>query len=412
MHRGVGTVALAVWLSGCASTYVAKTAPARAAYVRGDYDAALAKYAAVMPQEKNSINQLLILLDRGMVAHAAGRWQESIDILTQADELSKKLDFTSVSEEAAALITNEGTRVYRGEDFEKLMITMLLAVNYYQLGKDEDALVEVRRVNERIEKMIAEEKKPYEQLGVARYMAGVFWEDTRELDNAALDYLKAAEAEKNIGSAVEAALRLAKKTERDDQYNALKKKFPNVTIEEVGRGDSQVVVLIEAGMAPEKHSSDRQVAGNDGRVGTMIAVPVYPPRAVPIPRAKVMLDGKVIEAGTVTSVDRVANVHLNDRIGKLIAKSAASLLLKAGVAGAVGAAAKSEALGAATFLLLSMTQQADLRSWTTLPAEFQVARKRVAPGTYKFTVEYGGRTTNHEVTVKPGRVALAVVRRF
>ena len=45
-------------------------------------------------------DQLLVLLDEGMVLHAAGRFEESIQVLAEADKLSRQLDFISVSEEA------------------------------------------------------------------------------------------------------------------------------------------------------------------------------------------------------------------------------------------------------------------------------------------------------------------------
>ncbi len=106
------------------------------------------------------------------------------------------------------------------------MISVLQALNYAQLGKDEDALVEVRRVNERLQKMIVDEKKPYEQLAIARYLGGVLYEDQRDWDAAYIDYAKALKLEPRLGSLAEPLLRLAKQTGRDDAYESLLQRLP------------------------------------------------------------------------------------------------------------------------------------------------------------------------------------------
>lgn len=222
--------------TGCASDYVARTASARSAYQASDYPRALAELDGEQ-KEAPERDQLLLLLDKGMVLHAAGQWEESTKVLAQADDLSSQLDITSVSEEAGVLLSNERRRAYRGEDFEKLMISVLQALNYAELGRDEDALVEVRRVNERLEKMIIEEKKPYEQLAIARYLGGVLYEDQHEWDSAFIDYMKAYELEPRLEGLVEPLLRLAKKTGRDDAYESLSQKFPDVAHDALSPGD-------------------------------------------------------------------------------------------------------------------------------------------------------------------------------
>src|SRR5260370_19758892 len=138
-------------------------------------------------------------MDRGMILNPAGKYEESVPVWGEADRLSQQLDVVSVSEEAKALLSNERQRAYRGEDFEKLMISVLQALNYAELGKDEDALVEVRRVNERLRKMIVDEKKPYEQLAIARYIGGVLWEDQQDWDAAIIDYLAAPKLQPHQG---------------------------------------------------------------------------------------------------------------------------------------------------------------------------------------------------------------------
>ncbi len=394
-------------LAGCAGDYVARTYALRQAYEVEDYPRALGELE-VLEQQGHPKDALLVLLDKGMVLHAAGSWEESIQVLEQADRLSAELDAISLSEEAGALLSNERQRAYRGEDFEKLMISVLQALNYAQLGKDEDALVEVRRVNERLEKMIVDEKKPYEQLAIARYIGGVLYEDQREWDSAFIDYSKALELEPRLDALAEPLLRLAKRTGRDDAYESLRERFPDVPHEPLGPGEGQVVVVVEAGLSPEKEPASRQYRPD---AVELITVPVYRDRGA-TPLAQVRVAEATQRAVPVTSLEQVAKIHLNDRIGRMLAKQVAGAVVKAGLAAGAGAATRSEEVAYLTFLLLNLANEPDLRSWLSLPAEFQLARFRLPAGRHTVQVEHGGQLLTREVDVKPGRVAVVVVRSY
>ncbi|NTX53483.1 hypothetical protein HUA74_01190 [Myxococcus sp. CA051A] len=406
--RGGGVLALAsvLLLTGCAGDYVARTRGVRVSYQSEDYPGALVGLDAVS-KEGSEKDALLVLLDKGMVLHAAGEWAESNKVMEEAEQLSARLDGVSVSEEAGALVTNERQRAYRGEDFEKLMISVVQALNYAELGDDEAAMVEVRQVNERLQKMVTEEKKPYQQLAIARYLGGVIREDQRDWDSAYIDYAKAYELEPRLGALVEPLLRLSKSTGRDDVYAALKEKYPEVAHPPLARDESQVVVVVEAGLSPEKQPTSRDY----GTGGNLIEVPVYRDRGS-APSVRVQLGDQDERAVTVTSLADVARLHLDTRIGGMLAKQLASVAVKAGLAAGLGAATKSEELGVLAFLLLNAGNAPDLRSWLSLPAEFQVARFRVPAGSHTVRVEAGGRVSEHTVDVKPGRVGLVVVRRY
>ncbi len=389
-------------LGGCAGDYVGRTRGVRQAYESNDYPRAL---SLLDDQAKGpELDRLLILMDRGMILHAAGKYEESIAALAEADRLAQLLDVVSVSEEAKALLTNERQRAYRGEDFEKLMISVLQALNYAELGKDEDALVEVRRVNERIRKMIIEEKKPYEQLAIARYLGGVLYEDQQEWDSAFIDYAQAQKLQPDLGSLAEPLIRLAKQTDRQDAYRELKRQYPQIEEKPLGRDEGQAVIVVEAGRSPEKRSTQREY-----QPGKLADVPVYYDRWRHQP-AKVQISEQVQGAVTVTSIQNVAKVHLDDRIGRMLAKSLAGTAAKAGVAAGAGALTKSEEVGVLTFLLLSAFTAADLRSWLSLPAEFQVARFRLPPGRYRAKIQLNGVAVEREIEVQPRRVALALAR--
>ena len=397
----------AVLGTGCAGDYIARTRGYRHAYEGYRYPEAEQGFAGEVASGPQ-IDHLLALMDQGMVLHAAGKLEESIQVLAQADKLSQNLDFTSVSEEAKVLISSERERVYRGEDFEKLMISTLQALNYAQLGKDEDALVEVRRVNQRMQRMISEEKKPYEQLAVARYVAAVLWEDQGHADDAFIDYAAANQLVGNLGSLAEPLVRLAKETQRDTALAELRRQYPWAQPRPLGPDEGQILVMLEAGKVPVKTTGSR----NGGPQLGIIAIPEFKDRPW-FRDSQVAIDGGApVRPTTLTSLEQVAHIHLEYRMDSLIARQAGALALRAGIAAGAGAATKSEAVGILTFLALSAVNQPDLRSWMSLPAEFQLVRFRVPAGAHRMAVIAGGGLRELEIQVRPKRVTLVVLRSY
>jgi hypothetical protein len=396
-------------LLGCANTYMAKTAGAREALLRNQPQTAVDLLDRKFPKGPPEKEKVLFLLDKGTFLRAAKRFDESNQFLAQAEKLSETLDATSVSEETMALFSNEGNKTYRTEDFEKLMFSVLQGLNYAEKGDEEGALVEMRRVDQKLRKMVADDKKPYEQLAIARYLSGILYENSGDLDAAAIDYIQAARLQ-HLGLAAEPALRLAKETGRESDYEDLRRRYPSLSTKPLSPSEGQLVVLVEMGLIVEKQSSKQPVG--QGMQSSILVVPVYPKRKKDYPLATLAVDGQSVSAAVVTSLDEVARIHLNERIDKLLAKSAATLLVKGGIAAAAGAATRNAGVGVLAFALLTATQEADTRSWGSLPAEFQVARVHLKPGKHVLRVQASARSSEHEVEIKPRRVTLLVLRLF
>jgi hypothetical protein len=398
---------VAVLGSGCAGDYVARTRDLRRAYEGGRYDEAARGFEGQARSGKE-VDKLLALMDQGMVLHASGKYEESIQVLAEADKLSQQLDVISVSEEAKVLLSSEREKAYRGEDFEKLMVAVLQALNYEQLGRDEDALVEVRRVNERMLKMIRDEKKPYQQLAIARYLSGVLWEDAGHEDDAFIDYDTANQLAGDLGSLAEPLVRLAKSTGRDEALQALRKQYPIIKPLPLAATEGQLLVIVEAGRVPEKTNG----TWHGEAKAELIAIPVFRDRPWTRDLGVSVNGGEPVAPTPVTSLEDVSKIHLNDRVGRMVAKQLAALAVRAGVSVGVGALTKSDALGALTFLALSYGNQPDLRSWLSLPAQFGLARFRLPSGTHQVALTMGGKQATRTVELKPRRVTLLVFRSY
>ncbi|HZW90849.1 MAG TPA: hypothetical protein VFF12_17350, partial [Myxococcaceae bacterium] len=249
-----------------------------------------------------------------------------------------------------------------------------------------------------------------EQLAIARYLTGVLWEDQGHADDAFIDYYAANKLAGDLGSLAEPLVRLAKETGRDDAFRELRRQYPWVQPQPLAKDEGQILVVLEAGKAPVKTNGSR----SGGPKAEVIAVPVFRDRPW-IRQSQVVLDGDAsaaVRPTTITSIEQVAKIHLNYRIDGLVARQLGALALRTGAAVGVGQATGSEALGILTFLALSYANQPDLRSWMSLPAEFQLARFRVPAGVHRLTVVAGGGGREVQIEVQPRRVTLVVLRSY
>ncbi|MFK5927507.1 MAG: hypothetical protein QM483_12815, partial [Desulfuromusa sp.] len=96
-------------------------------------------------------NQLLFLLEKGVVFHQLGDYQQSVNQFLAAAQLIDQFEVVSLSEQAGSLVTNEWMTHYRGEYSERLWVHSYLMMNYLLLGEYDDALVEAKRALERLE---------------------------------------------------------------------------------------------------------------------------------------------------------------------------------------------------------------------------------------------------------------------
>ncbi|MDR1256390.1 MAG: hypothetical protein LBJ86_01425, partial [Spirochaetaceae bacterium] len=95
-------------------------------------------------------NIILLYLDRGLLTHYAGMYDRSTDDMGQAERLIEEAYTKSISAGIASYILNDNTKDYAGEDYENIYLNVFNGLNYYHLGSIDDALVETRRINEKL----------------------------------------------------------------------------------------------------------------------------------------------------------------------------------------------------------------------------------------------------------------------
>ena len=139
---------------------------------------------------------MLYGMDRGILLQMAGEYQASTAWLEQAEEEVERLYTRRLHTEALALFTNDARPPFEGEPHGQTMINVLKAINYATLGQWEDALLESRRIDHRlnIRSDHATTSDTYRDDAFARYVMGVLYEAAGDLDNAWVAYQPAHEA--------------------------------------------------------------------------------------------------------------------------------------------------------------------------------------------------------------------------
>jgi hypothetical protein len=93
--------------------------------------------------EKNAVS---LFLDMGLLEHYAGRYKDSSQSLQEAERLIQEAFTKSITADIASYVVNDNTKEYPGEDFEDIYINVFNALNYYNRGDIDGALVEIRKL--------------------------------------------------------------------------------------------------------------------------------------------------------------------------------------------------------------------------------------------------------------------------
>ncbi|UCC78581.1 MAG: hypothetical protein JSW64_09890 [Candidatus Zixiibacteriota bacterium] len=96
-------------------------------------------------------DRLLYYLDSGFAAHYATLFDTSNVKLTSAEDAAQELFTKSISRAATSILLNDNVLEYSGEDYEVLYTNLLKTLNYLSIGEFDEAFVEVRRANLKLE---------------------------------------------------------------------------------------------------------------------------------------------------------------------------------------------------------------------------------------------------------------------
>lgn len=389
MTWGAGLLALGALLGGCAGyAYQAQTVETRLA--AGQYAQALDLIAAQQGREGTGV---LYGLNRGMVQHLMQDYDASNRSLEDAKREMDALYGVSLSEQAGAIAVNESLIRYKGDPHEQRLLHAYKILNYLALGDLDGARVEVLQADLRMRSVGGD---GYGENGFVRYLCGIVYEGLGELDSAYIDYRKAYEYYRAnaVGLSVPESLerdllRLAERQGRREDLEEYARAFGDLP----GRGAldgaaPEVIVLLQGELVPLKREQGASVF--DPRRGhfVSIALPYYPDFHPAIAGVRVWVDGQMLYADRVEDVAAQARAALAERMPAITARAVARVALK--TQASRQAQEQNETLGALLNLAATLTERADTRSWSSLPASIWMARVPLAAGQGPLRIEVLG----------------------
>src|SRR5258708_27780113 len=157
----------------------------------GDLQKALATLRAHASEEHSS-KEFLHDANIGLVLSMMGQYEESNAYLEKAflfgEDYRKNYLY-----EAASYLTNPMITPYHGEDHEHLLLLYYKALNYLKLNKTDDALVECRRLNIRLEQLSDryESDRKYRHDAFVNVLMGIVYEMDKDYNNAFIAFRNA-----------------------------------------------------------------------------------------------------------------------------------------------------------------------------------------------------------------------------
>lgn len=398
---------LAVFLLGGCSvfeSYPGVNEVAVSAYRAGDFKAAFLEFDA--RTGALGADEFVYLCETGMVAQTAGKWKRSIECWQSAVGVLRGFDDRptvsgrSVTEGVLSFALNDKTIPYDGEGFERALLHGMLAWNYLLLGKHDDMMVEIRRGELVRQKEEARYDTEYPGMGrFCSWMSALGYELDGKWDEAELDYrriVKRHPADRTAWSGLIHAL--SRQGEAGNAADA-KKRAPKGLPKRATAEQGEVVVVFLCGQMPPKRQDETWFQVEDAMA--RVVVPVLRGRRTEADGLTLHIDGQ--ERGRSRLLEDVyatAEASLEDRVvwtgSKSLARTIAKAHLVDEIAERVGDSAgdnEAAAEGLALVLgsvLMAATEQADLRSWLTLPERIEVLRIPVEPGAHELDLSLDG----------------------
>jgi hypothetical protein len=439
-----------LFLSGCTTfrSYDSELNRTLAMAGEGEVDAAIAQLDA---NNKKAGKDLLYYLERGELLRLKGDYRDSqaawvsADAKVQTWEAGATADPNKLLATAGSYVLNDKVRPYEGHDYEKVMLTTRMAMNFLARGDLADARVAIKQTHER-EALIAELRaREYQrvqeetqkrgsvasfkdlngypvqtidnpevnalknsyQSALSHYLAGFVYEALGEPSLAAAGYRQAIELKPDTPQLEQALGGLDERLAAQDH------------------GTTDTLIVIEAGLAPARRSQQFSlpIPLDDRLVMISVGFPVIDGDGDAYVPAEIRVDGAApLEPVQITSVDAMARRALQDDMPGIVLRSVVRSTAKAVAQYQVQRVAEEQrrshhdgagmVFDLAAFALMIgtvATESADERGWRSLPAQVYIARGKLPRGKRVLSVPTpeGRRSVDVDIS---GRHAFIVLR--
>lgn len=439
-------------LSGCATlqltdlfqSYHSQMKSVKLAQRQGDF----VKAQNLLSERSASNNSyVLSLLERGRLQFLAKNWQASQKTFAEANQLVEeqrnkaKIQLSKGIEKLGAVVSNDSATSYHVPYYEQSMLHSYQALNYLFQQDLPGALVEVRRANLVQETALkAYENEVYQaqselanngmssdsvnnaypsmtnvigkvkngfQNAFTFYLSGILYEASGELNDAYIDYKRAVEIYPENTYLQQDVLRLATQLDMSDDLAKFQQRFGKYqAIKANSRG--QIAIIVEQDIVNSRQDTTLHLPvgrSNSGLKFFSFSLPVYN-EALPL-RSKLSVsnEGQSYQANEIVRIQSLAAKDLKEQLPSLLTRQVVRVVAKEQVRQKLSREAGD--IGNILASIYNITsEQADTRSWSTLPDEIDIIRMSAPSGKQTLQLQLYGQRQNIEVEVKENRITL------
>jgi len=447
-------------LVGCL-TYYERTIAIDAAFQRNQYDKAMSQLNK-SPINKKKRNKLLFYLNAGAIAFNSGDYVSSNGFFENAYTYIEDAEKRNIRD-VYAYITNPMMTDYAGENHEILLIHYYKALNYLKMNQLAEALVEVRRMDNKLKRLntLYRSENKYKEDAFINLLMGIVYEASNDNNNAFIAYRNAYECYKGVYSRLFGLtppyqlkvdlIRSAYKTGFVSDGQRYEKQFGIKYVPEPTT-NATFIALWHNGMAPVKAENSVTFSSSPGSNGFInvtdpnggftysfpapssvpssnqfssfrIALPTYKARPSFYNYATLAFDSNTSKPLELAEdIAQIAPQCLHDRLVKDLSQTFARLAIKKaseyGLREAAKAQSKSKSKNAenaaaildvaaiALQLFNTTNEKADTRNWQLLPSSISYTRFSLPAGSHTLKFKASGKlgdiTINDTIGLQSG----------
>lgn len=424
-----------ILLTSCAN-YYQSTYNFNQEFERGNLNTALENLQS-NASEANGRREFLFHVNNGLVLSMMGRYEESNEYFEKAflfgEDYRKNYLY-----EAASYLTNPTITTYKGEDHEHLMVLYYKALNFLKLGKTDEALVECRRLNIRLQQLSDryDSETKFQRDAFVHTLMGIIYDVDKDYNNAFIAYRNAFEIYEDDYDRLfrvrapdqlkKDLLRTAFLSGMTEQLEKYKQEFGMNEYEYHAPEGGELVFFWHNGLSPVKaewgitfmvsrrdnwiyfsnaelgltfpfridNYNEKDRSGLNSLEFFRVVFPRYIERPTYYNNASLSMGEQTISLQLLEDVNKIAFKSLQQRMNLELSKALIRVALKK--ASEYQVKKEDKTLGSVLGMINAMTEKADTRNWQTLPYAIYYARVPLAQG--KNTISLQLEAASHQAT--------------
>lgn len=391
----------------------------------------------------NIAGNILDNMERGRVYYLDQKYPDSMSSFQKSDQAVQKwqnqpvVSISDTATDIGSLAANDNLNQYQPADYELGFLHLYLGLNYLNKNDLSGALVEMRKANQvqmkarqdRASELKSAQKQMRNEgispnlgsvlanypnagkvLGEVQnaylfYLSALLYETSGDLNDAYVDYRRALAVMPDNQQVINGTIRVANMLGMNQDLQLLLKRYGQPKA--MGKDQARVIVIEEEGEveARQEWKLSIPLASSSGGSIYSLSLPYYlkdePERFAPL-----RLNDEKLPADKLANVNAMAENDLSERLPTIIIRQVLRIYAKDQIRRE--AAAKG---GEISNLILNLwntfTEQADTRSWQTLPRNVYTASRFVTAG--EQNIDAGGHP--YKFDVKAGHTALVWISR-